>query len=96
PLLLAAVFAQPLVIICFFPAALAGLSEMFAPRTISLAVSLMIPFAYFFGAGLVPAGMGILGERGLFPVGFACAGAGLLAALLPLRFLEHAGTGSCQ
>jgi NNP family nitrate/nitrite transporter-like MFS transporter len=92
-LLLAAVFAQPLVIICFFPAALSGLSEVFSPRRISLAVSLMIPFAYFFGAGLVPAGMGILGERGLFPAGFSLTGAGLLAALVPLWFLDAPGAG---
>ncbi len=92
-LLVAAVFAQPLVIICFFPAALSGLSEVFPPRLISLVISLMIPFAYFFGAGLVPAGMGILGERGLFSAGFFITGASLLAMLVPLWFLEPAGGG---
>lgn len=89
PLLVAAVFAQPLVIICFFPAALTGLSNVFSPSMINLAISLMIPFAYFFGAGLVPTGLGLLGERGLFSTGFFITGAGLLAMLVPLYFLNH-------
>lgn len=86
-LLLAAVFAQPLVIICFFPAGLSALSDAFEPRLLSLAISFMIPFAYFFGAGLVPAGMGFLGERGLFWAGFSIIGASLIAVLIPLSFL---------
>jgi len=86
-LLLAAVFAQPLVIICFFPAGLSALSDAFEPRLLSLAISFMIPFAYFFGAGLVPAGMGFLGELGLFWAGFSIIGASLIAVLVPLSFL---------
>jgi NNP family nitrate/nitrite transporter-like MFS transporter len=95
-LLLAAVFAQPLVIICFFPAGLSALSDSFSSKLLSLAISFMIPFAYFFGAGLVPAGMGFLGERGLFSVGFYITGASLIAVLIPLYFLElpeHDHTG---
>jgi NNP family nitrate/nitrite transporter-like MFS transporter len=90
-LLLAAVFAQPLVIICFFPAGLSALSDSFSSRLLSLAISFMIPFAYFFGAGLVPAGMGFLGERGLFSVGFYITGASLIVVLIPLYFLELTG-----
>jgi predicted MFS family arabinose efflux permease len=96
-LLLVAVFAQPLVIICFFPAGLRALTDVFPPRLLSLARSYMIPFAYFFGAGLVPAGMGILAEGGLFSLSFYITGGGLLAVLVPLRFLtigsEDRGAG---
>lgn len=88
PLLVAVVFAQPLLIICFFPAALTGLSNIFSSKTINLAISLMIPFAYFFGAGLVPTGLGLLGERGSFTAGFAITGASLLTVLVPLLFLK--------
>jgi NNP family nitrate/nitrite transporter-like MFS transporter len=88
-LLIVAVFAQPVVIICFFPAIFSGLSDIFPQNLLSLAISLMIPFAYLFGAGLVPAGMGLLGEREHFSIGFYITGATLLAILVPLRFLRY-------
>jgi NNP family nitrate/nitrite transporter-like MFS transporter len=87
PLILA-VFLQPLFIICFFPAALSGMAEAAPSDLVSLAVSLMIPFSYLFGAGLVPAGIGLLGETGRFSIGFVLTGFGLLVGLLPLTFLR--------
>jgi NNP family nitrate/nitrite transporter-like MFS transporter len=86
-LLLAAVFLQPVVIICFFPAALAALTDLGSRKSVSLATSLMIPFTYLFGAGLVPALLGILGENNAFSHGFYITGGILLAGLVPLTFL---------
>jgi NNP family nitrate/nitrite transporter-like MFS transporter len=84
------------VIICFFPAGLSALSDGFPPRLLSLAISFMIPFAYFFGAGLVPAGMGLLGERNLYSVGFYAAGGSLVAVVAILRVFRLPGIGDAD
>jgi NNP family nitrate/nitrite transporter-like MFS transporter len=87
-LLIVAVFLQPLVIICFFPAAMSGIITMGPPELLSLATSLMVPFSYLFGAGLVPAGMGFLGEQGAFSTGFYLTGGSLLAGLILIFFMH--------
>jgi len=92
-LLILAVFLQPLVIICFFPAALSAMSSIGPPELISLATSLLIPFSYLFGAGFVPAGMGLLGERGAFSIGFFLTGGSLAAGLIPLFFFRFTDGG---
>jgi len=87
PLLILAVFIQPFVIICFFPAGFSAIAALDHPELISLTTSFISPLAYLVGAGLVPAGMAILGDRGAFSAGFYLTGGALLLALVPVHFL---------
>ena len=84
------VILQPTVLAAFFPAALAAISAIGPPETRNVAVSLMIPGCYVIGGGIFPAVMGILGDHGLFYVGFAAVGAAALASLAFIRFLTLA------
>jgi NNP family nitrate/nitrite transporter-like MFS transporter len=90
-LLVVAVFVQPLVIICFFPAGLSAIAALDHPELLSLTTSLIAPSAYLIGAGLVPAGMALLGDQGAFSAGFFITGGALLAALVPIHFLTLTG-----
>jgi NNP family nitrate/nitrite transporter-like MFS transporter len=88
-ILVTAVFLQPAVVAAFFPVGLLGLANVGPPRTRNVAVSLMIPFVYLFGAGLVPAGMGVMGEYYGFALGFHLMGGLLLVSLFLLLFMRH-------
>ncbi len=87
-LLVTAVVLQPLFTAAFFPAAFALLANVGPPRLRNVAVSMVIPFAYFFGGGAVPAFLGIMGERGAFGLGIALIGALMLVSLVLLLFLK--------
>ncbi len=87
-LLVTVVFLQPAVVAAFFPVALLELANVGPPRTRNVAVSLMIPFVYLFGAGIVPAGMGVMGEYYGFALGFLLMGGVLLVSLCLLLFLR--------
>jgi NNP family nitrate/nitrite transporter-like MFS transporter len=96
PLLVVAVFVQPFVIICFFPAGLSAIAALDHPELLSLTTSLIAPSAYLIGAGLVPAGMALLGDQGAFSAGFFFTGGALLAALVPVHFLTLSGEKTAQ
>ena len=87
-LLVIVVFLQPAVVAAFFPVALLGLANVGPPQTRNVAVSLMIPFVYLFGGGIVPAAMGVIGEYYGFAVGFLWMGGLLLVSLCSLLFLR--------
>lgn len=86
--LVTVVFLQPAVVSAFFPVALLGLANVGPPKTRNVAVSLMIPFVYLFGGGIVPAGMGVVGEYYGFALGFLLMGGLLLISLCLLLFLQ--------
>lgn len=69
------VFVQALLSTGFFPPAFAVLSAIGSPEDRNLAVSFTIPFAFMFGAGVVPAVIGICGDAGAFGSGIASVGA---------------------
>ncbi len=73
-----ALFLQPTVAVCFFPAGFAVLSRLVAASERSLIVSAVIPPAFVLGGGLIPAGIGWLGEELSFAWGLGLAG-GLIA-----------------
>ena len=77
------VFLQPLIITCFFPAAFAVLARVVPRDMYGVSVSLMIPFTYLIGGGVVPALLGIAGEYRSFAFGFVVLGI-ILTASLPL------------
>jgi NNP family nitrate/nitrite transporter-like MFS transporter len=88
PSLAVAVLFQPMLIGSFFPAILAGLSKISPPHAQNVGVSVMIPFVFFFGGGVVPAVMGVLGEGVGFSVGFLVLGLIFLATLPLLLVLR--------
>jgi NNP family nitrate/nitrite transporter-like MFS transporter len=90
PWLKGAVFCQPVLAVCFFPAGFSALSALSPPGYRSMAVALTIPIAFLLGGGGVPLAIGWLGDAGRFAQAFILTGtlitlgAGLTALLPPL------------
>lgn len=88
--LVAMVFLQPALMTCFFPPAFAILSAAGTDRNRSLVVSMAVAAGVLLGVGLVPMGLGWLGDLGLFRWGVSGLGAALILslALVPLLRVE--------
>lgn len=82
------VFLQPIVAVGFFPAGFAALSHIGPPEIRSIAVSLTVPFGFLFGGGMVPIGIGIMGDAGAFGFGIGLVGLCILAGSLLSRYLR--------
>jgi NNP family nitrate/nitrite transporter-like MFS transporter len=74
-----AVFLQPLVAVCFFPAGFAAMSSIVSAKFRSIAVSLITPLAFVGGGGLAPIFIGFIGDRSSFAIAITICG-GLIAA----------------
>ena len=86
------VFIQPMIAVCFPPAALVALSLIGPHETRNISVSITIPFAFLIGGGILPILIGILGDAGAFEVGIVVTGGLiLLTSILPryLIFRRH-------
>ena len=81
------VFAQPMIAVCFPPAALVALSLIGTHETRNIAVSLTIPFAFLIGGGLLPILIGIMGDAGAFGLGIVMVGALIILASILPRYL---------
>ncbi len=68
------VFLQPMIAVCFPPAALVALSLISPQETRHIAISITIPFAFIIGGGMVPMLIGTMGDAGLFWLGIATVG----------------------
>ena len=80
------VFVQPALIACFFPPGFAALSRVVSPSMRSVSSSLAIPLAFLFGAGVVPAAIGYMGQTYSFGLGISILGGlMLLGPLLAYR-----------
>ncbi|MDZ7852639.1 MAG: hypothetical protein U5L98_08350 [Halomonas sp.] len=66
----------------FFPAGLSALAGVSTPERRNLAVSVVIPLAYLFGAGVFPAILGKLAETGVSGTGFIAIGMLMAAGAL--------------
>jgi NNP family nitrate/nitrite transporter-like MFS transporter len=86
PLLLIAVFVQPILSACFFPVAWTAIGRIAPRRVHNLTIAFLFPLAYSFGSGVVPYVFGLLGDRLSFAVGFLIYGL-LLVAASALPFL---------
>ena len=75
----ALVILQPLAPACLLPACFVAMNRVAPPNLRNLSVGIVVPGGYFLGAGLIPAGLGVLGDHGSFGLGFA--GVGLLSIL---------------
>ncbi len=84
------VFLQPLLAVSFFPAAFAAISESSTPEDRSLLISMVVPFAFLAGGGIMPLVIGLFADHGLFNLGFVITGfllasGYLLACLIPVK-----------
>jgi NNP family nitrate/nitrite transporter-like MFS transporter len=90
PWLKGAVFGQPVLAVCFFPAGFSALSVLSPPGYRSIVVALTIPIAFLLGGGCVPLIIGWFGDAGLFAQAFVLTGTlillgvGLTVRLPPL------------
>jgi len=91
-----AVFLQPALFVCFFPAGFAALSRIAQPNMRSIAAALAPPIAFMLGGGLFPAALGYMGQAFTFSLGISLSGiiiaVGSLLALL-LSLLEEMEDG---
>jgi len=87
--LIAIIVIQAMVAVCFFPSGLAVLSSYSVLGRDNVAISFCIPIGFVIGGGLVPLGIGRIGDGATIGTGVALAGlvifAGGLAALVFLK-----------
>ncbi|MBT8369019.1 MAG: MFS transporter, partial [Deltaproteobacteria bacterium] len=69
-----AVFLQPIMAVCFFPAGLAALSMVSSAKERNFTVSITIPIAFLMGGGAAPALIGLIGDVRSFGWGIALVG----------------------
>jgi NNP family nitrate/nitrite transporter-like MFS transporter len=82
------VFLHPWIAACFFPAGFAALSSIGPPGASHVAVSLTLPVSTLLAGGVIPTGIGFMGDAGFFGMGIALFGGLTLLGLLPLRYLN--------
>jgi len=83
-----AVFLQPLVAVCFFPAGLAALSMVSSPKERNIMVSLTVPIAFLMGGGASPTLIGFFGDISSFGLGIALVGGLILAGTIFSGYLK--------
>ncbi len=81
-------FLQSILATSFFPAGFAALSRIGSGRIKNVAVSLTVPVGFLIGGGVIVAGLGVMGERGSFSLGFILFGVILLSGVLLARSLK--------
>jgi MFS transporter, NNP family, nitrate/nitrite transporter len=82
------VFLQPMVAVCFFPAGFAAISRIGPPEIRSIAVSLTVPTGFLLGGGIVPIGIGMMGDAGAFGFGIGALGMCILVGSFLSRYLR--------
>lgn len=73
-ILLVFVVLQPVIAVMFFPSGFAVLTKLGGEKLRGAAVSLGIPLAFFVGAGIIPALIGLIGDKYSLALGFSIAG----------------------
>ena len=89
--LVAMVFLQPVMAVCFFPPGFAALSAIGPASTRNVAVSLTVPAAFLIGGGAIPLGIGMMGDANLFALGISCAGGLILSGAVLSLFYKPGG-----
>jgi len=72
----------------FFTVGVPALSRISPPQIRNVAVSFTLSVANLLGGGAIPAGIGIMGEEGFFPVGIILVGFLLMGSLIILKYLR--------
>ncbi len=75
PVLTAAVFCQPVLAVCFFPAGFSLLSKLSTRGTQNITIAITIPMAFLIGGGVVPLFLGWMGDGEAFGWAFLLIGA---------------------
>ena len=88
PWLVALVFLQPVVAVCFFPPGFAALSAIGPGSARNVAVSMTVPFGFLVGGGAIPMGIGMMGDAGMFATGISMAGALILSGAVLALFYK--------
>jgi len=94
--LVAAVFLQPMLAVCFFPAGFSALSCIGPASSRNVAISLTIPFAFLIGGGAIPTGIGIMGDVASFALGLALVGGIILLGFVLSLILALPEETECQ
>lgn len=81
------VLLQPMMAASFFPPGFAALSRVGPPSLRNISVSFTIAVAGLLGGGVIPAGIGILGEMGSFDLGISLVGGMIISGFIPLHYL---------
>ena len=82
------VFLQPMVTTWFFTPGFVALSRMGTPSTKNVVVAFTVPVGYLLGGGVIPAGIGFVGEVGSFSLAFTILGGLLLGGFVLVRYLK--------
>ena len=80
PWLIAAVFCQPVLAVCFFPAGFSLLSRCGTHRNQNIVIAITIPMAFLIGGGGAPLLLGWLGDAGAFGRAFILVGLATMLA----------------
>ena len=83
-----AIFVQPIIAVCFFPAGLAALSMVSSASERNLTVSLTIPLAFLMGGGAAPALIGFIGDMHSFGWGIVLVGGLILTGSIFSGFVR--------
>ena len=83
-----AVFLQPLIAVCFFPAGLAALALVSSSKERSIMISLTIPIAFLIGGGGSPTLIGYFGDASIFGLGIAIVGGLILTGTIFSSYLK--------
>ena len=88
PWVVVVVFVQAMLAVCFFPAGFTALSRIGPSNARNIVVSLIVPFAFLFGGGAVPTGIGFMGDVASFSLGIVLVGVLVLSGALVSLFLK--------
>jgi NNP family nitrate/nitrite transporter-like MFS transporter len=83
-----AVFLQPVMAVCFFPAGLAALSMVSSVKERSITISLTVPVAFLIGGGAAPTLIGVIGDFHSFGWGIALVGGLIMTGSIFSGFLK--------
>ena len=83
-----AIFLQPIIAVCFFPAGLAALSMISSANERNLTISLTIPLAFLLGGGAAPALIGFVGDVYSFGWGIMLVGGLIMTGTILAGFIK--------
>ena len=86
--ILGAIFLQPMLAVCFFPAGFAALSRIGPPGANNIAVSLAAPLAFMIGGGAVPSLIGFMGDTISFASGISLVGGMIILGAILAYYLK--------
>jgi NNP family nitrate/nitrite transporter-like MFS transporter len=86
--LIACVFLQPMVAVCFFPAGFTAISRIGPVNSRNVAISFTVPLGFILGGGVVPSLIGWAGEQSSFSMGIIAMGLFTLVCIPLIGWLK--------